>query len=342
MRSTSSATPSPVPPRRCGAPCAEAEVGDEQQREDPDRQSPAGHGRRSPGQGGGALPSLRHDVQPGGLRGALPRRRRDPAARAGASAAVRGWRRRRRGRRGLPAAPGARGLFTAEQVRAGRTAAGALHAADAGGLDRADRQHRRAGCAGRCAQIEAGLRRRPCGGPGDATWTAPGSSTRSWRPERSARAFAAPFDSSGSTSPRDWARRSARCWPDRATLSKRPGFQAAVRRRHAAGRHHRGGGHVRARAPRRPAGRRSRARPATRLGGSRRSGASRWTPNRVETNIVIFDVRDTGLTGDELAARTLASHGVRFSVLAPYTVRAVTHLDVPSDGINPEAVRARS
>ena len=55
--------------------------------------------------------------------------------------------------------------------------------------------------------------------------------------------------------------------------------------------------------------------------------------NRVETNIVIFDVRGTGLTGDELATRTLASHGVRFSVLAPYSVRAVTHLDLPPDGI---------
>ena len=64
--------------------------------------------------------------------------------------------------------------------------------------------------------------------------------------------------------------------------------------------------------------------------------------NRVETNIVIFDVRGTGLTGDELATRALASHGVRFSVLAPYSVRAVTHLDVPPDGITRalEAVRA--
>jgi threonine aldolase len=64
--------------------------------------------------------------------------------------------------------------------------------------------------------------------------------------------------------------------------------------------------------------------------------------NRVETNIVIFDVRGTGLTGDDLATRTLASHGVRFSGLAPYTVRAVTHLDIPPDGITRalEAVRA--
>jgi threonine aldolase len=55
--------------------------------------------------------------------------------------------------------------------------------------------------------------------------------------------------------------------------------------------------------------------------------------DRVETNIVIFDVRGTGLTGDEFAGRTLASHGVRFSVIGPTTVRAVTHLDVPPGGI---------
>jgi threonine aldolase len=53
----------------------------------------------------------------------------------------------------------------------------------------------------------------------------------------------------------------------------------------------------------------------------------------VETNIVIFDVRGTGLTGDQFAERTLASHGVRFSVIGPSTVRAVTHLDIPPDGI---------
>ena len=54
-------------------------------------------------------------------------------------------------------------------------------------------------------------------------------------------------------------------------------------------------------------------------------------PKRVETNIVVFEVR--GLTGEEFGERTLASHGVRFSVLGPSTVRAVTHLDIPTDGI---------
>jgi threonine aldolase len=54
---------------------------------------------------------------------------------------------------------------------------------------------------------------------------------------------------------------------------------------------------------------------------------------RVETNIVIFEVQKRGLSGDAFADRTLSSHGVRFSVIGPTTVRAVTHLDIPSDGI---------
>ncbi len=53
---------------------------------------------------------------------------------------------------------------------------------------------------------------------------------------------------------------------------------------------------------------------------------------RVDTNIVIFDVGGTGLTGEEFAGRALASHEVRFTVLGPTTVRAVFHLDIPSDG----------
>jgi threonine aldolase len=56
-------------------------------------------------------------------------------------------------------------------------------------------------------------------------------------------------------------------------------------------------------------------------------------PDRVETNIVIFDVSRTGISGETFACRTLASHSVRFSVLAPHTVRAVTHLDIPADGV---------
>jgi threonine aldolase len=63
-------------------------------------------------------------------------------------------------------------------------------------------------------------------------------------------------------------------------------------------------------------------------------------PKRVETNIVVFEVR--GLTGDEFGARTLASHGVRFSVLGPSTVRAVTHLDIPPDGTERAVEAARA
>jgi threonine aldolase len=63
---------------------------------------------------------------------------------------------------------------------------------------------------------------------------------------------------------------------------------------------------------------------------------------RVETNIVIFGVGATGLTGDQFAARTLASHGVRFSVIGPVTVRAVTHLDIPPDGIQRALAAARA
>ncbi|MGH7526865.1 MAG: threonine aldolase family protein, partial [Gemmatimonadales bacterium] len=54
---------------------------------------------------------------------------------------------------------------------------------------------------------------------------------------------------------------------------------------------------------------------------------------QVESNIVIFELDGAGIGGDEFAERTLAGHGVRFSVIGPTTVRAVTHLDIPADGI---------
>ncbi|HUR95074.1 MAG TPA: GntG family PLP-dependent aldolase [Gemmatimonadales bacterium] len=62
---------------------------------------------------------------------------------------------------------------------------------------------------------------------------------------------------------------------------------------------------------------------------------------RVETNIVIFDVRGTGLTGEEFGRRTERA-GVRFTVLGPTLVRAVTHLDVPSDGTERALAAARA
>lgn len=63
---------------------------------------------------------------------------------------------------------------------------------------------------------------------------------------------------------------------------------------------------------------------------------------RVETNIVIFDVGAAGLSGDAFAERALARQGVRFSVIGPTTVRAVTHLDVPPDGIERALAAARA
>ncbi|MGN6392826.1 MAG: threonine aldolase family protein [Gemmatimonadales bacterium] len=62
---------------------------------------------------------------------------------------------------------------------------------------------------------------------------------------------------------------------------------------------------------------------------------------RVDTNIVIFDVRGTSLTGEEFARRTERS-GVRFSVLGPTLVRAVLHLDVPPNGVERALSAARS
>ena len=56
-------------------------------------------------------------------------------------------------------------------------------------------------------------------------------------------------------------------------------------------------------------------------------------PDQVETNIVIFDVAGTGLTAAQFADRLLDEHGVRFSVMDPTLVRAVTHLDVSGQQI---------
>jgi threonine aldolase len=62
---------------------------------------------------------------------------------------------------------------------------------------------------------------------------------------------------------------------------------------------------------------------------------------RVETNIVVFDVRGTGLTGEAFGRRAERS-GVRFSVLGPTLVRAVFHLDVPADGVDRALTAARA
>ncbi len=63
---------------------------------------------------------------------------------------------------------------------------------------------------------------------------------------------------------------------------------------------------------------------------------------RVESNIVIFELRESGIGGDEFAEQTLAGHGVRFSVIGPTTVRAVTHLDIPADGVERALAAAKA
>jgi threonine aldolase len=62
---------------------------------------------------------------------------------------------------------------------------------------------------------------------------------------------------------------------------------------------------------------------------------------RVDTNIVIFDLRGTELTAEEFARRTLERFGVRFTVIGPTLARAVFHLDVPADGVERALSAAR-
>jgi threonine aldolase len=54
-------------------------------------------------------------------------------------------------------------------------------------------------------------------------------------------------------------------------------------------------------------------------------------PKKVVTNIVIFDVRATGRTADEMVAE-LEKHGILSQTTAKYSVRFVTHYDVDRAG----------
>ncbi|HEX6104369.1 MAG TPA: threonine aldolase family protein [Gemmatimonadales bacterium] len=63
--------------------------------------------------------------------------------------------------------------------------------------------------------------------------------------------------------------------------------------------------------------------------------------DRVDTNIVIFEVTATGLGAEAFAARALTA-GVRFTVIGPTTARAVFHLDVPADGVDRALAAARA
>lgn len=58
-------------------------------------------------------------------------------------------------------------------------------------------------------------------------------------------------------------------------------------------------------------------------------------PDSVETNLVFFDLdEDSGLTAPEVSRRLEEGHGLRIGDIDQRRLRAVTHLDVPEDGID--------
>lgn len=64
--------------------------------------------------------------------------------------------------------------------------------------------------------------------------------------------------------------------------------------------------------------------------------------DRIETNMVYFDVAGTGLSGAEFGRRLMAEHEVRISVLGPTLMRAVTHLDVDARDIETAVAAVRA
>jgi threonine aldolase len=64
--------------------------------------------------------------------------------------------------------------------------------------------------------------------------------------------------------------------------------------------------------------------------------------DRVETNIVIFELSAAAVSAEAFAERALARGGVRFTVIGPTTVRAVTHLDLPPDAVERALAAARA
>jgi len=61
-------------------------------------------------------------------------------------------------------------------------------------------------------------------------------------------------------------------------------------------------------------------------------------PKHVETNIVIFDITDTGITGSQVA-EAIKKEGILIHALGKTQIRLVTHLDVSNDDIE-EAIKA--
>src|SRR5439155_27129624 len=58
----------------------------------------------------------------------------------------------------------------------------------------------------------------------------------------------------------------------------------------------------------------------------------RITPEHVETNIVVFDIHETGRTAEDMLGR-LKAEGLLLVPFGPATLRAVTHLDISNSEI---------
>lgn len=55
-------------------------------------------------------------------------------------------------------------------------------------------------------------------------------------------------------------------------------------------------------------------------------------PDKIDTNMVFFEVQDTGLSAPEISSRVL-EQGVRIGAMNETTMRAVTHIDVDEAGV---------
>jgi threonine aldolase len=79
---------------------------------------------------------------------------------------------------------------------------------------------------------------------------------------------------------------------------------------------------------------------AKRLGeGLAQISGLRLDPAEIETNMVYFEVDPARMTAPEFSARLLQEHGVRIGAVGPRQLRAVTHLDVAGADV-PAALRA--
>jgi threonine aldolase len=65
-------------------------------------------------------------------------------------------------------------------------------------------------------------------------------------------------------------------------------------------------------------------------------------PGTIETNIVLFDVGETGIDAATFVDRMLDDHGVRFSQMDRTLLRAVTHMDVSKADIEVAVAATRA